>query len=642
MKVLPPYKPVTPTSPPGMAISVAPAGHQLWLQDYEYYDQLGRDPLQKEKIWGITDAEERVKRVKEILDDYPKAKHRRQMLFKAAVRGDDAVVRLLVDTDLEVHPDIQQVQKALADGKLDDEGNDGEIVDRPDTDVCPLHAAANNGRLECVKIMIESGVPVDARDEFGRTPLLAAAGGGETEVVRYLLGQGADPTARLNGELDITKEYFGQYASASVLEMAACHKKPELIQMILEHPFHGSTRKRKSREGEEPGVWVTPLAIKGAAGANFEVLKLLLDRGAYPMEDKDGVTKGKLLDDEQRKAIEEATATAVDQGDFESLKLILSYQYPVDKNGEVLPFEVPEHLYKKFVWGTYNSIGMNHPDKFEFLYNLDLKEHDSMSLDPLPEGERFNGVHMLESAAMWGVIPTFKLVVEKLGADPDGHRIPQGTKPLWNAASNECPEMVRYLLENHKVDIHAGNGRYASGPTALFSAITLKSLESIVVLLEHGGPVDHIDEEILNLKGPTAAILHAVFAKEGERPTVRLELESNVKEYIDERTKDYMNMNPGYVRLELDEADKEWIKRLQMRRSDEELREHGDKARELNRAEATKKSDMPESDPRRTMVSIPTVKSREDKLKMDDDLIPEFRPFAVPAKQGDISEEDYA
>ncbi|OAL47115.1 ankyrin [Pyrenochaeta sp. DS3sAY3a] len=624
--------------PPGMAVSVAPAGHSLWLQDYEYYDQLGRDPLQREFIWGIADPDERAERVRTLLKEFPKAKHRRAILFKAAVRGDDAIVRLLVDTGLEVHPDIQQAQKDEASGENDDADHES-IIDKPETDVAPLHAAANNGRLESVKIMIESGVEVDARDEFGRTPLVAAASSSETEVIRYLLGQGADPTARLNAELDITKEYFGDYAGADALESAAPGGKIELLQMLLEHPFHGSTRKRKSREGEEPSVWVTPLAIKGAAGANIEALKLLLDRGAYPLEDKDGKSKIELLDEDQKQTIIEATPVAALGGDLESLKLLLSYQYPVDQNGNISRFEVPESWHKMFIYGIYDAIEKNQIPKFEFLTNLGLKEHDTMSLDELPEGQLLNAQHLIENAAGKGAIDGVKYLVENYGADPDGHRIPQGTKPLWTAAVNDKADMVRYLLENHLVNIHAGNGRYASGPTALWTSIGLKSLESVQLLLEHGGPVDYIDPEIKDIKEPASAILRAVFGKPPERPTVRLELESNAQEYINKSNQDYMNMNPSYVRLELGPDDKAWIDRLQLRRPDEELRETGRTARELNQSEATKKSELEEDDLRRLMVAYPTIESRGKKLMNDDDLIPEFKPFAVPARAANGQDE---
>lgn len=513
-------------------------------------------------------------------------------------------MRYIVNTGLEVYPDI---------------------FDRTKTDIAPLHAEANNGRLECVKIMVESGgVSVDGRDKFGRTPLLASAHGCKAEIVRYLLGQGADPTARLNAELEITKEFFGEYAGADALELAVTHGSIEAIRMILEHPLYGSTRKRKNREGENPSVWVTPLAIKGAAGANFEALKLLLERGAYPLEDQDGKTKAELLDEEQRQAIIDATQAAAETGDLESPILLLSYQYHIDGNGNILPFELPDSLHKVLTYGTYNAIVKNYIEKFEFLRTFGVKEHDTMSLDELPEGQLVNVQNLLEKGAQAGAVDGVRHVIDNYGADPNAHRIPIGVKPLYLAAANNKIEVVK---------IHVGNGRYASGPTALWIAISLKSLDSIALLLLHGGPVDYIDEEILNLKEPTTAILQAIFGKLPERPTVRFELESNAQQYIERATIDFMNMNPPYVRLEIGPEDKEWIAKLQLRKSNNELKETEKNARELNREEGTKFKDREESDARRLMVSYPTINDREAALRNDDDLIPKFEPAFGPAEQ---------
>lgn len=633
VKVLPPWKPDTPVAGPGMRISVAPSPHAIWLDDYEYYDQLGRDPLQQNKIWGISDPVERVEKLKELLEEYPKQRHRHKILFKAACRGDDAIVRCLVDTGVKVHPDIPEAQEEEKDDDNDDGAEDGSLPDKDDPTAPPVHVAAIGGKLECVKIFIESGVEVDVRDEFGRTPLIAAADGGDLETIRYLLGQGADPTARANGESDLTKEYMGEFAGADPLEIVAKHGNVEALRLLLEHPFYGSTRKRKNREDEEAGVFVTPLAIKAAAGGGLEALKLLLERGAYPLEeDKDGKTKAELLNEEEKQAIIDATPAAAYLGDLESLKLLLSYQYPTDKDGNILPFEIPETLHKSFIYGAYDSMMKNRPEKFEFIYGFGLTEHETMSLDKLPEGQTLNIQHLFDKAAEAGSIDCVRLLIDKYGADPNKHRMPPGTHPLYFAAANNKTDMVRYLLENHKVDIHLGSGRFAAGPTALWIAINLKSLDSVALLLQHGGPVNHIDEEIRNVSGPVSAILKAV---PGTRLSVRFETESNAQKYIDKTRNDYQNMNPAYVRVEVGPDDKSWISKLQLRRPDEELREKGEGARELNRKEGAKLKDLDETDDRRKVPPYPTLEGREKELNEDDDLIPEWQPALVPVKRDD-------
>ena len=59
-----------------------------------------------------------------------------------------------------------------------------------------LFAAARAGRLDEVKRLVESGVPVDATDKYGTSAMMMAATSGRPEVVGYLLEKGADPSRK--------------------------------------------------------------------------------------------------------------------------------------------------------------------------------------------------------------------------------------------------------------------------------------------------------------------------------------------------------------------------------------------------------------------------------------------------------------
>jgi len=73
----------------------------------------------------------------------------------------------------------------------------GANVDaRNDWGVTPLHQAATEGRVGVVRLLLEKGADVDARASFGVTPLLFAASRGHVDVVRLLLEKGADVNAR--------------------------------------------------------------------------------------------------------------------------------------------------------------------------------------------------------------------------------------------------------------------------------------------------------------------------------------------------------------------------------------------------------------------------------------------------------------
>jgi hypothetical protein len=145
------------------------------------------------------------------------------------------------------------------------------------------------------------------------------------------------------------------------------------------------------------------------------------------------------------------------------------------------------------------------------------------------------------------------------------------------AACDDKVEMMRFLIEEHNVDIHAGNGRYAAGPTALWAAITHKSLEGVKLLLQHGGPVNTVDDEIRNLTDIKSLQAILIARPNGK---VDLQTELHATSYIDSRKQDLAKPNSPYVRIKLTPEDKVWLEKMLVRKSDEELKENGDGARE--------------------------------------------------------------
>lgn len=60
-----------------------------------------------------------------------------------------------------------------------------------------LHHACLYGAVDCVRLLFDRGVAVDAANRQGVTPLRRACMGGSPEVVALLLSRGADPTHSL-------------------------------------------------------------------------------------------------------------------------------------------------------------------------------------------------------------------------------------------------------------------------------------------------------------------------------------------------------------------------------------------------------------------------------------------------------------
>lgn len=161
----------------------------------------------------------------------------------------------------------------------------------------------------------------------------------------------------------------------------------------------------------------------------------------------------------------------------------------------------------------------------------------------------------------------------------------------------------------------------------LWSAISLKSLESIELLLRHGGPIDHTDPDITSAlaSAPVTAILHAQM-KDGA--TVHVDLESNVLAYVYGGRSDFQELNPMYVRLELGPDDQGLLRGLVPRRPADELR---DGIRELDLWDSLMRSDSGlDKTTMEKLADWQTDQGRVDELDEDEDVLPKWKPLFVP------------
>ena len=112
------------------------------------------------------------------------------------------------------------------------------------------------GNLDRVKALLEQGVGVDERGDWGETALIAASGAGQLETVRFLLAAGADVSLSdrwktaldraaleghhsvvkmllaAGGRLETTRAMIGPGATA--LSFAACNGRVEVVKALLD------------------------------------------------------------------------------------------------------------------------------------------------------------------------------------------------------------------------------------------------------------------------------------------------------------------------------------------------------------------------------------------------------------------------
>ena len=126
----------------------------------------------------------------------------------------------------------------------------------------PLYAAASNGSLKCILLLLEAGANKDQGCRDGETPLFIAAQKGKLDVVRLLVESGANKDQSVtNNERD----------GATPLLIAAQQGHCEVVRLLVESGAN------KDKGLTDNGV--TPLFIAAQKG-QLEVVRLLVESGA--------------------------------------------------------------------------------------------------------------------------------------------------------------------------------------------------------------------------------------------------------------------------------------------------------------------------------------------------------------------------
>jgi len=133
----------------------------------------------------------------------------------------------------------------------------------------PIHDAVFNGVIARVQAELDKGVDVNAKDEFGWTPLHLAAWVGHKEIAELLIENDADVNAK--DEEDFTPLHHAAWVD---------HK--EIAELLIEN---GADVNAKSWKG------LTPLHDAASNISHKEIIELLIDNGAdVNAKDEEGFT----------------------------------------------------------------------------------------------------------------------------------------------------------------------------------------------------------------------------------------------------------------------------------------------------------------------------------------------------------------
>uniref|UniRef100_A0A8C5DAM7 Ankyrin repeat and BTB/POZ domain-containing protein BTBD11-A-like n=1 Tax=Gouania willdenowi TaxID=441366 RepID=A0A8C5DAM7_GOUWI len=138
----------------------------------------------------------------------------------------------------------------------------------------------NCGRTDLVKQAVNLLGPdgINSMSEQGMTPLMYACVRGDEAMVQMLLDAGADINSEVPSTVNKHPSVYPETRQGTPLTFAVLHGHAPVVQLLLDHRANAEGALQDGAENYTE----TPLQLAAAAG-NFELVSLLLERGADPM-----------------------------------------------------------------------------------------------------------------------------------------------------------------------------------------------------------------------------------------------------------------------------------------------------------------------------------------------------------------------
>lgn len=474
-----PDTPADPDDP--LAGAVEDIAGKVWTQfpwnekftsDPTWCDSVGRDYIVQKRIFMLPSDEDQVKETLKVITAFPS--RGLNVMFKAAVRGKPHIIKALLDHGVKAHP-------AAPGEQGEDEANDD------DDGLVPIHAAAFQGHVECVKLLVEQGHVDPDISDVTSTPLQRAGMAGNADVVRYLLG---------TGKVDVHRRFVYQGEAKHPLQWIVRSGNSETANVLID-AFLGIADATSSTEVKVvPASTIPNVAIGTAAtDGNLDVLQRLLTlRGLVDNQGQVVEPLDRVVDDEGRTVrdvILQAISKAANGAKVENFQYLASL---VPRDYITISIEVSEQIREGYYMGLLTTAEEDNILAFDVLASYLFAED---KVRQLPYSQ-FILRWCLHQAASKDLLPMVKHLIEQYAVDiNDGSRNDKDVvPPLIAASAMGHTDIVRYLLEECPVqaDITLSAGQVYIGPP-LWHAVKKKSMPTVALLLKHGAPVHFVSEQ---------------------------------------------------------------------------------------------------------------------------------------------------